>query len=639
MKASILKNILKTTGIAVCALSMSAQAYADSYFGFAPLDPDFEMTSALGAGKNGYAEAAIALDPVNNPVVAALKGAKIIGFRCYMRADYRQKNKKTSAINVRTGSLGSDPVKNYADFYEGWNDIMLDSPVEIGDEAIYIGPMVYETGGTPYPFMAVKGPGFAEGFNVSLNKEPWQTFTQRGNLLMQVILDRDPEEMPLAASVALADIPLVVAPESSFTCSMAVHNFSGQPIESVTVKSTTDDGETDLYRTIELKSPVLPFDTDVVEVELETGFTEDNAVGYDVEISEINGQEADASPAVAYSLHVTLDAFLRIPLVEEFTSQLCTNCPFMMYYIDRAMEEFGKPHVYITRHAGFAKDAFTIGEDEELTYMFGKGATYNPAVMYDRTIFEENATTPVVGASEASTQPYLEALTTAAMQPALAKILVDSSSEGETVSCLVKGKIARGVDIENLYLCAYLIENDIPYDKYFQLGIEDAPDDAPEDLAETFRHNGIIRVQFHKSNLGDKLTVDPETREFCVDYGAAGIKSDWVAGNCEIVAFVCNVNKNNVAENKVLNAGGTRWNEKVENGGSSVGGIEAEEHSPIVCVGPDRMLRVIGDCAGYDVYTVAGRKMSAAAPLADGIYVVSVSLHNGKKIAVKVAVR
>ncbi len=632
------RRLIHTLILTACALISGAQAKGEAYFGYAPLNPDPENTSALGSGKNGYTEAAITLDPQTNPVAEALRGTRIVGVRCYMRTDYRQKRKKTSSINIRQGSLDNDPVKQYVDFTEGWNDIILDEPVEIGDEPIYIGPMVYETSGTPYPFVAAKGPAFPGGFCVTLNKEPWQQYTQRGNLLMQLILDRKPEEMPCAAQAAIADIPIVVAPQSHFSCDMSIHNYSGSPIESVTIKSITDNSGTELYRTIELDTPIAAFDTSTLHVSLETGTIEDKAVGYTVLVSAINGSQDVVSPQTSYSLHVTQDAFLRIPLVEEYTSQKCVNCPFMMYYIDRAMEEFGKPHVYITRHSGFARDRFTTSEDEGLVYLFGSENTFNPAVMYDRTIFEENGTTPVTGASDASTSPYLDALNLAATQPAYARIIVDSKTADGKVSCSVKGKIAKGVDTEGLYICAYLIENKIPRDEQnYQFGIDDAPDDAPDDLAETFSHNGIVRVRFHKQDLGDILTVDPVTREFHVDFGNAEIGNEWNQSNCEAVAFICRINKDDLFDNYVLNAGGTRWNEYVD-GGSSVDYMETAVPVSVI-VDADRRLRIDGEYLGADVYTVAGQKLSVADPLPQGINIIRITLRDGSSRSVKVAVR
>lgn len=610
---------------------MSVRAFADCTYGYAPLNPEQTTLSAQGSGRNGYAEAAITLDPATNPAVAALKGVKITGVRCYMNHDYKQKNKRTSAINIRTGSLNSAPVKNYANFSTGWNDISLDSPVEIGDDAIFIGPMVYETSGNPYPFVSVPGPAFPGGYNISLNNSEWMELSERGNLLIQLVLDCDNAEMPRAAIAAVADMPLVVAPDSEFPCSLSIHNFSSEEINSVTITTVTDNGETILTRPFELPNPVAPFDTSVFSATLSTGYSESPATGYAVYVPEINGKTTCITPESRFTLHVTRDAFLRIPLIEEFTSQRCTNCPFMAYYLDIAMEETEYPHIYLSRHSGYLSDFFTIPEDDELTYLFN-GNTYNPAVMYDRTVFDEGAITPVISAKESSSQPYTDAITKAATTPALAKILVDSSIADGKASCRVYGRIANDIPTDGLYLCAYLIENGIRAEGiYYQKGLDDAPDDAPDDLIDRFRHNGIIRASFHQNLLGDQLEVDPSSLTFDVTLPEADIKDDWRIENCETVAFICRVDKENIKGNYVLNAGGTRWNEAA---GTSE--IAAQDSAPTVMVTPDRRI-VAPDSSRLDVFTVSGIKVDSSSPLPPGIYTARAFSSSGHVRSVKIA--
>lgn len=616
-----------------CMLFMSVQAYAGSLFGFAPLDPDTTALMAQGSGKNGYAEAAITLDPASNPAVAALKGAKIIGVRCYMNSNYRQKNKRTSAINIRQGSIQSEPVKNYANFSRGWNEISLDDPVTIGDEAIHIGPMVYETSGNPYPFVAVPGPAFPGGYSISLDNSPWIALSERGNLLMQVLIDRQPEEMPAAAMAAVGDLPLVVAPESELPCSLSIHNFSAQEISSVTVTTVTDNGQTILDSTMDLPYPVAPFDTYVFSTALSTGFLESPETLYSISVSAINGKPTDLRPESSFYLHVTHDAFLRIPLIEEFTSQRCTNCPFMAYYLDIALEQFTAPYVYLSRHSGFLSDFFTVPEDEELTYLFN-GYTFNPAVMYDRTVFDEAKATPVVAAKESSSAPYTEAINKAASIPALARILVDSEIAADKASCRVYGRIADDIPADGLFLCAYMIENGIPAEgMYFQQGLDDAPDDAPDDLLDRFRHNGIIRASFHKTILGDPLEVDPDSREFDVRLPDTDVNADWKLENCEIVAFICRVDKDNIRENYILNAGGSRWNEAV-----GVKQVSDDSSMPQISISPDRKISAHG-CRSIEVFTLSGMKTDSSASLDPGIYIVRTISASGIVRSTKIAVR
>lgn len=626
--------------LATCAFAMSVQADAEAYFGFAPLDPAPETTTAQGGGKNGYAEAAITLDPVSNPVVGALKGKKIIGVRCFVRADYPQKKKRTSSVNVRLGSLSSEPVKNYADFFEGWNDIMLDEPVEIGDEPIYIGPMVYETSGSPYPFVAASGGAMPGGYSISLNKEAWQTLAQRGNLLMQVILDMEPDQLPFAAQAAPYKVPSVVSPDHAFACDISIHNFSATPIESAEITTVTDNGQSTFTSTFLLDPPVAPFDSRTFEASLITGMTEDPAVDYSLSVTALNSEATTLQPSTPFTLHVTSNAFLRIPLVEEFTSMHCVNCPYMAYFLDIALEEFDKPYVYVSRHTGFVNDLFTLPSEKELLYLFGDGGTYNPGIMYDRTMRSESDVTPVYKADpNPNALGYIAALEETADRPAYAKILVDSEFEDGEISCVVHGRISDGISTDGLYICASLIENGIPAEApYLQSGIYDAPDDAPEDLVERFRHNGIVRIEFNKEALGDPLEIDPVTHEFSVDFGRVPVNPQWKAENCEVIAFICRINKNDLHDNYVLNAGGTRWN-KIVDSDSEIDYIKSAPDTINIYVNSNHRITVDGDYTSIELYSLDGCRISSDSVLTSGIYVVNVLLPDGNRKVSKIAVK
>lgn len=626
--------------LAVGTFSVSMQAEAEAYFGFAPFDSPTDATTAQGSGKNGYAEAAITLDPTANAVVEALKGKKILGVRCFIRADYPQKKKRTSSVNIRLGSLDNEPIKNYADFFEGWNVIMLDEPIEIGDEPVYIGPMVYETSGNPYPFVAASGGALPGGYSISLNKGPWQTLTQRGNLLMQVILDAEPEELPLAAQAAPCKVPSVVSPDNTFLCDVSIHNFSATPIESAEITTTADNGETESKSTFRFDPPVAPFDSRTFEASLSTGTVEDPAVNYALSVTALNSETTELRPATPFTLHVTSNAFLRIPLVEEFTSMHCVNCPFMAYFLDIALEEFENPYIYITRHTGFVNDLFTLPSEKELLYLFGDNGTYNPAIMYDRMVRSESDLSPVYGA-DPNPNPlgYSAALEEASERPAYAKILVDSEITDDQAGCVVHGRIADGISTEGLYICASLIENGIPAEApYIQSGIYDAPEDAPEDLVERFRHNGIVRIEFNKDALGDPLEVDPVTREFRVDFGNFPVKPEWKTDNCEAVAFICRVNKENLRDNYVLNAGGTRWN-KVVDSGSGIDYTKVTPEPIRIYADSNHRIKVEGEYNAIEVYSLDGRRIASNSVLNPGIYVVDVILPGGNCKVSKIAIR
>ena len=100
-----------------------------------------------------------------------------------------------------------------------------------------------------------------------------------------------------------------------------------------------------------------------------------------VTATKLNGADAGECFRSTIRLYVSSDVFFRVPVVEEFTGILCSNCPFMFYYLDSALEKMTTPHVYVAHHDGYYKDALTQACDTELLYLFGGNGTYNPAVM------------------------------------------------------------------------------------------------------------------------------------------------------------------------------------------------------------------------------------------------------------------
>lgn len=235
----------------------------------------------------------------------------------------------------------------------------------------------------------------------------------------------------------------------------------------------------------------------------------------------------------------------------------------MIYFLDRAIEAYratGKPLLYVTHHSGFQPDRFTVPADNDLTYLFF-GDTYNPAVMYDRRILAEQ-TAIVQSAKVAETEPYTNAINEMALYPAYAEVNIEPIKEADgKIGARVTGSINRylletGADV---YLSCYLVEDGIPVsDSYFQYGLEEE-EGAPEDLQETFRHNGVIRCAYNENGAGDRLTIIPgDSYTYDVTYAAKSFRSDTNLDNCDLVALVHLVDRNNPYNNYVLNAGSAR---------------------------------------------------------------------------------
>jgi len=524
-------------------------AWAQIPYSYAPSTAQPEDFSALGGNKNEFVQGLVRFDPATDPALARMKGLQIRGVRCCLRAAYAQARQKRSAILASLGRPENNVRTVYTDFAEGWNEVLFDEPLTIGDEPIYLGLQVYETIGTPYPLMTYAKATVPQSCIVNLAKKSWEEFTDRGTLLIAAIVDE--AAAPLLERTAYAQNtthPQTVAPDADFEGGLYIHNFSSTPIQTLDVAMLGEGAEAPTVRHLSLDAPIGPYESTLITASLHSGTAEGTAVRWQATVEGVNGEAAQAGRPGVSSLYVTYDNFIRTPLVEEFTSQYCINCPQMAYFLEKALEAYDAPYVYLSHHSGFADDVSTCAPDREIVYVFGGYENeYNPAIMYNRTVMEgENGI--VQGIRDMSPAPYTEALEKAATMPAMAEVEIVSAT---TNGVHVVGRVARDLIDSELYLSCYLVEDHISAQRYPQKGLTGVPD-APADLQDVFRHNGVILHHYTSNAAGDRLAIDSDGR-FDVTFPAAEDVEGFGGTERRIVALVHPIDKNNLRKNTVLN--------------------------------------------------------------------------------------
>ena len=378
-------------------------------------------------------------------------------------------------------------------------------------------------------------------------------------LMMQAMTEADESLTDGAAVASFSDTPLVVNPAQSFDCTLYICNMSAEPLRSATL--TLSDGETSNDYAIDLSTTPLPaHQAMAMDYEFAAGEKTGAAVTYTLTVAQVNGKEATKTKPCTKQMYVAGDAFERIPLVEEFTSQRCQNCPFMAYFLDEAMEQWkneGHQVVYVTHHTGFAEDTFTSSVDREMLYLFGTSNTFNPAVMYDRRVFSGDISPVHSAKNVAESDQYYDAISTVASVPGMARVMVSESTTADGKHTVkVSGELNKGIVDEGnkLYLSTYVIENGISTKDAPQLGLDD--EDAPSDLKDKFRHNGIIRISLSDVAMGDEIQVSRGDKyTFEVEYEPVSYKEGWDVNNMNVVAFVHMTDKDDLTRNYVLNAG------------------------------------------------------------------------------------
>lgn len=587
----------------LCWVAMLA-VWAQVPYGYAPASPTADEMSALGGNKNQFVQGLTCFDPSEDPVLQRLKGKEILGVRCYVRADYQQARQKRSGILASEGRPDNIVRQTYVDLAEGWNDVMFDEPYVIGDQPFFLGLQVYELIGKPYPLVAYAKATVPRSSFICQAKASWEEYTDRGTLLVFALLADDAAQcFDHAAYAQNTTHPQTVAPDQDFTGGLYIHNFSSKPISSVSISMEGEGALEPSAKTITLPTPLEAYASTVVTAQLRAGLTESTTAAWTCRVTHVDGVEAQSARPGITTLFVTKDNFQRVPLVEEFTSQRCVNCPQMAYFLDKAFQQYDGPYIYLSHHSGFRDDSFTSEADRQLTYVFGGYENeYNPAIMYNRAVLEGEDVI-VQGIRDMSPTPYLEALTEAAQMPAMAGVDISSSAG----SVVVSGRVARDLIEKPLRLSCFLVEDGITTTNYPQLGMDDA--DAPADLADVFRHNGVILHSFAADPLGDELRVDADGT-YSVSFPL--VEKEGFGGNSRrLVALVHKVNKDDLRDNQVLNAAELRLTSGISE--MENGGLKMEDSA---------------------IYDLSGRKMdnrmSVNRKLPKGLYI-----QNGRKVVVR----
>lgn len=555
------RNIIASLLLA-CALGAQAQTATVPY-GFAPNDIAEADKSMLGLGdKSGFVKAAVCLDPATDPVLQRLKGQKILGVRVLLQHRYRNgKNQTRNYVMAATGTPDNMVAQKVTTLEAGWNDVCFDEPLTIGDEPIYVGAQVYETLSDNRPFVAYGQASVPGACWFKLKDDDWKSFTDRGTLCIAALLDSAvaTPQLERTAYVQNTTHPQTVAPSTDFEGGLYIHNFTTAPITSLTVAMQGQGDHEPTMRDITLSSPVPAYGSVNITTTLRSGHEGSTEATWSAWATTINGTAAQDARRSQTTLAVSQDDFIRVPLVEEFTSMPCPNCPYMAYYLEKGLElwrESGRQIIYLGHRCGYRYDDFTCDNDKAIEYLFN-GDSYNPAVTFNRTQYE-GQTGIMFGSYFDSGEMFVSAFETAADQFAQAEVFVEPtrSNDGQ-VSLRVHGRVASDYVSKEVYISAFLVEDSIPVSaRYPQEGYDEP--DGPADLKDVFKHNGVIRGTYNKEAIGDRLTVN-EDGTFDVTYSGISLTNEEVEKNMRVVALLHRVNKANIADNFVLNAAEARW--------------------------------------------------------------------------------
>ncbi|MDL2223037.1 Omp28-related outer membrane protein [Bacteroidales bacterium OttesenSCG-928-M11] len=231
----------------------------------------------------------------------------------------------------------------------------------------------------------------------------------------------------------------------------------------------------------------------------------------------------------------------RKVLLEYFTTTHCGNCPPAQTRWKSALSGLEDNVIWVSHHAGFYTDTYTISASEDYLWFFNGGA-YAPASMLDRTNLYAYGSgaekTPVFFPSGVSLQKSLvnQQLNT----PPFVKIAItgEYNVESKSLSLTINSNKIEGMPLgNNPVLNIFLTEDGL-------VGTQTG-------ASGKYTHDHVIRKVVTPA-WGEKVSFS-EDGSHTKSYTTA-IPSDWKVENMKVVAFISNYDSTDPNNCEVYNA-------------------------------------------------------------------------------------
>lgn len=479
------------------------------------------------------------------------QGSSIIGVRIGLGSV----SERGVKIFVKDKLDGSDLYAfNSGPLYEGWSDVLFDTPLEFSTSDIVVG---YETPSGVRPGVsAIQGYTSSDGCLVKKDSM-WIDKTAEGSspLCIQLIVSGDSYTKNDAALLSADN--MTIGRKSPFSITGNLRNNTASVLNAARFSLTVDgkriEGDAAVAEVLPGEIGEFTFLVDGLDnIGTYTGRLEIVSVGG-------NPDEYAFNSTSEISLHVVDELVTRKVLLEEFTGQGCGNCPAGQTRIKEAVKGLDNV-IMVAHHWGFGKDLYTATGSSAFNFFYNETSTYTPAHMIDRQPSPGNPG-PVEFTGSASDIRYK--IVQRQKRPAEVAVSIKRNYDSDTRLLKVQAamKQVSGMEIgDNPVVNVFLIENGI-------IGQQNPG-------YKEYEHNEVNRL-FVTEPLGDPVSLSENDSTYATYQ--VEINKEWNADNMEIVAFVSNHNPDDCNDCDVYNAEicPLVGNDDIEDSG--IGGIAQEK--------------------------------------------------------------
>lgn len=467
---------------------------------------------------------------------------------------------------------------------KGWNQIKLDESYSIQEnntEGIYIGYSFHQKSAS-FGLSVISTPT-ENGLFVKIGNEEWENRSSEGTLCIEALVYGEslPKVNLTFGSMTVQNV--FVLDKGTFNVEGTVKNNATLTVTGYDVQAKFE-GIDDVY-TQHVDANIAYKESGNFNVTFSPTITEIGTGSGNVTITVMNINEGEDEDMTDNSLSGTFSIvshdFTRNILMEEFTTEYCSNCPRMAGYISDALEkdEYKDRVFTVCHHSGYYTDWLTADCDASYLWLFNSRGTYAPAIMTDRYSF--GGSTPVFCPSS---QNEMESYWNSRLEePAFVSLSISATADGDNDNSLhVTVTGSKSVDklCDNPLITVFVVEDNI--EARSQAGASD------------FIHNHVTRT--YNSIWGDPITWNGNDYEYTCDLT---LSSSWVKENLHIVAFIANYNSEDATDCEVQNTYGIPFSKVVT---SSISGVKTENTET------------------KEYYTLSGMKVPES-KLAKGIYI------------------
>ena len=564
--------------------------------------------------------------------IKTLKGSTISGVEFVVGSKRTTGSKITLFVST---DLTADPVRSETATIATanvWQSATLSNPYTItGDEqAIYVGYLGEIN--SSYQFCSADFSQDIQDCCFAYDEGKWMDVYGRG--VGAVNVRATINDAPAFNDVMMKNIPITAYYRSGETYQVngTILNIGSNTVTNMTVDIQVGSQPAQHMALTNLN--ILPGSTYSINVPLSS--TEGNcSLPVSIEVSQVNSADGDADITdnkvsdVAYFYPADME---RNILIENFTSQTCSNCPSGHSTLHRVLEESGmKNLIQVSHHAGYEADRFTMKEDGEYCWFYGVGTTFAPAVMFNRLTNTAVSSAPIVNTVQSDIehnleyanlqQPYVSLSMETTYNEATREVTLDMGIYTHTTTPSAENILNVFLVQDSIKSYQVLGGSDYVHNSVFRgtltggawgLLVDLKPGEVvhyktqytlPEQIRSTYWAEGTEAPELNGSNIVPTVLKDMRL----VGYVAAYSNSDYNA--CQVYNSV----EARLGENSV---------QKGYTSGIDTPAAQTQQAHKVYA--QDGIIKVSGQYDNYRVYNMAGAQMPGARTNGAGIYMVRV---------------